>query len=65
MGEKWDVCSWDSRVGNRAKQHHGCVESKMCAERLVLSLAREHPDRTYLIEQCKHSEQAQAKVAGA
>ncbi len=65
MGEKWDVYSWDSRVGNRAKQHHGCVETKMCAERLVVSLSREHPDRMYQIEQCKHSDRAQAKAAGA
>jgi hypothetical protein len=50
MGEKWDGCSWDSRVGNRAKQDRGCVEAKICAERLVLSLSREHPDRTYQIE---------------
>jgi hypothetical protein len=65
VGDKWDVFSWDSRVGNRAKQHNGCVKTKMCAERLVVSLSREHPDRTYQIEQCKHSDQAQAKAARA
>src|SRR5271156_2830255 len=65
VGEKWDVYSWDSRVGNRAKQHHGCPDIKMCAERLIVSLSREHPDRTYQIEQCKHQDQAQAKAAGA
>ena len=65
MGEKWDVYSWDSRVGNRAKRHHGCFDTKMCAERLILNLARDHPDRTYQIEECKHPDQVRAKAAGA
>ena len=65
MGEKWDVCSWDWRIGNRGKQHHGCFDTKICAERSIANLSRDHPDRTYQIELCKHSDQAQPKAAGA
>jgi len=65
MGEKWDVCSWGSRLGNRAKQHHGCFDTKICAERLIVNLFRDYPDRGYPIEQCRLPDQAPAKAAGA
>lgn len=65
MGEKWDVSSWDARIGSRTKQHHGCFESRVVAERFVATVSREHPDRTYRLEQCRHSEQAKTKTANA
>ena len=65
MGERWDIWSWDSRVGNRAKRHYGCFATKMCAERLIVNLSRDHPDRTYQIEECKHPDSERAKAAGA
>jgi hypothetical protein len=65
MGEKWDVSSWDARIGDRAKQHNGCFESRVLAERFVTTASREHPDRTYRLEQCRHSEQTKTKTANA
>ena len=65
MGEKWDVSSWDSRIGDRAKQHHGCFESRVVAERFVTIATREHPDRIFRLEQCRHSEQEKSKSAYA
>jgi hypothetical protein len=65
MGKKWDIRSWNSRVGNRAQQYHGCFDTKMCAEPSILSLSREQPDRSYQIEQRKHLGQAQGKAVGA
>ncbi|MGC1626233.1 MAG: hypothetical protein WA735_05170 [Candidatus Acidiferrales bacterium] len=34
MSERWDVSSWDSHIGERAKQFQGCFESKIAADRL-------------------------------
>jgi len=65
MGEKWDVSSWDAQIGDRAKQYHGCFESKVVAERFVTTASREHPDRIFRLEQCRHSEQGNTKAASA
>jgi hypothetical protein len=65
VSEKWDVYSWESRVGHRTRLHHGCFETKFSADRFIANTAREHPDRTYRLERCKHSDQAHAKAAGA
>jgi hypothetical protein len=63
MAEKWDVSSWDSRLGPRAKQFHGCFETKFGADRYIETESRDHPDRTYRLEACQHSEHH--KAAGA
>ena len=65
MGEKWDVSSWDARIGDRAKRYHGCFESKAVAEGFVTIASQEHPDRIYRLEQCRHSEQGKTKAASA
>ena len=63
MAEKWDVSSWDSRVGPRAKQFHGCFETKFGADRFIEAGSREHPDRTYGLEACQHSGRDKAASA--
>jgi len=55
MAEKWDVSSWDSRVGPTATQFHGCFDTKFGADRYIEAESREHPDRTYRLEVCQHS----------
>ena len=37
MSERWDVSSWDSHIGERAKQFQGCFESKIAADRFIVS----------------------------
>jgi len=65
MGEKWDVSSWDARIGDRARQHHGCFESRIVAERFVATASRDHPDIIYRLEQCRDAELGKTKTANA
>jgi hypothetical protein len=65
MAEKWDVSSWDSRLGPRAKQFHGCFETRFGADRYIETESREHPDRTHQLEECNHSGHAHSKAGGA
>jgi hypothetical protein len=65
MAEKWDVSSWDARLGPRAKQFHGCFETRFGADRYIETESREHPDRTYRLEECNHSGHAHSKATGA
>ncbi|MFZ0523407.1 MAG: hypothetical protein WAL95_20440 [Candidatus Acidiferrales bacterium] len=65
MNERWDVSSWDSHVGERAKQFQGCFESKIAADRFIVSASREHPDKRYRVEQCNHPEHGRSKAASA
>ena len=41
MAEKWDVSSWDSRAGPRAKQFHGCFETRFGADRYIETESRD------------------------
>jgi hypothetical protein len=65
VNERWDVSSWDSHIGDRAKQFQGCFESKIAADRFIVSASREHPDKRYRVEQCKHPEHSHGKAATA
>jgi hypothetical protein len=65
MSERWDVSSWDSHIGERAKQFQGCFESKIAADRFIVSASREHPDKRYRVEQCQHPEHSRSKAASA
>jgi hypothetical protein len=65
MGERWDVSTWDSHIGERAKQFQGCFESKIAADRFIVSASRENPDRRYRVEQCKHPEHSRSNAASA
>jgi hypothetical protein len=63
MSERWDVSSWDARIGDRSKQFQGCFESKIVADRYVVNDYWAHPDRRYQVEQCKHPEHGHHKAA--
>jgi len=63
MSERWDVSCWDARTGDRSRQFQGCFESKIVADRFVVNDYREHPDRRYQVEQCKHPEHGHRKAA--
>jgi hypothetical protein len=65
MSERWDVSGWDSHIGERGKQFQGCFESKIAADRFIVNASREHPDKRYQVEQCKHPEHRHSKAASA
>ena len=65
MSERWDVSSWDSHIGERAKQFQGCFESKIAADRFIVSASRENPDKRYRVDQCKHPEHSRSNAASA
>ena len=65
MSERWDVSSWDSHIGERAKQFQGCFESKFAADRFIVSASHKHPDKRSRVEQCEHPEHSRSKAATA
>jgi hypothetical protein len=65
MAAKWDVSSWDTRLGPRAKQSHGCFETRVGADRFIETESREHPDRNHCLEKCNQPGHSYSRASGA
>jgi hypothetical protein len=63
MAGKWQVISWEKGSVAGARHNHDCFETRQDAERFILDASREHPDRVYEYEECKHPEHRNAANA--
>jgi hypothetical protein len=65
MAEKWNVSSWDARLGQRAKQFHGCFETRLGAKRYIEAESLQHLDRTWRLDECFRSGRTHSKAETA
>jgi hypothetical protein len=56
MPGRWQVFTWLTGSNEAAKSDQGFFETLEAAKKYIKTVAREHPERIYKIEECKYRE---------